>query len=666
MNKLKNSNSIYLLQHADNPIDWYPWGEEALLKAKSEDKPIFLSIGYAACHWCHVMEKETFVNQTVADFMNKYFVSIKVDREERPDLDKIYMDSVMALTGQGGWPLSVFLTPDGYPFYGGTYFPATPRYGMPSFLQLVSSIQENWVSNRTELIQQAETITNHINQNTSHFETETPLSPHITEKALQKIMSLVDWEFGGWGTSPKFPHPIVIDFLLRYANQTEVKKAIELTLNHMIQGGMYDLNRGGFHRYSTDRDWRVPHFEKMLYDNAQIPLSYLIAGIIFNNKNYLRVAENSLDFIKNELMDSSGLFWSSIDADSDGQEGKFYIWEKEKLTDEILAVSLSPSDFEIIPDNQLEGKTVLRFASPIPSEQIHDSTHPLFQKLRLIQNQRNRPITDDKILTDWNALTIRVFVYAASVLNRPDYKKIAIRAANQLIAKHIMKNRLRHSARNEHIGVSSFLSDYAILINALIDIFYLEINEKWFFLANELAKEMIEIFYDEGNFFDTPYDQPLIIRPKTIEDNVMPSGSSAAVMSLLRLNQISLNQEYLTIIEDSLNNNLGLILKYPLAAANWLKIIYDWNTPPQQLIVVLEDNKDFDQEKLKIFRKILPFPGQLIIGTRSVFEKINLDIFQNKNVLNNHATFYLCKNHTCSLPTNNEEKILTELGFKPD
>jgi uncharacterized protein YyaL (SSP411 family) len=481
---------------------------------------------------------------------------------------------------------------------------------------------------------------------------------------LEKILSLVDWEKGGWGSSPKFPHPIVIDFLLRYADRTEVKKAIELTLNHMIQGGMYDLIRGGFHRYSTDRDWRIPHFEKMLYDNAQLPLNYLIAGTIFNNKTYLNVAKNSLDFIKNELMDSSGLFWSSIDADSDGQEGKFYIWEKEKLTDEILSVALSLSDYEIIPDNQIEGKAVLRFASPIPSEQIHDLTHPLFQTLRHLQNQRNRPVTDDKILTDWNALTIRAFVYAASLLNRPDYKNIAIRAANQLITKHVMNNRLRHSVRNDRIGVSSFLSDYAILINALIDIFYLDMNPKWFLHANDLAKEMIDIFYDGVHFYDTPHDQSLIIRPKTVDDNVMPSGSSAAIMSLLRLNQISQNQEYVTIIEDSLNNNLGLILEYPLGAANWLQVIFDWNTPPQQLIIVLPENKDFDQEKLIKFRNLLPYPGQLIIGTQTVFEETNLDLFRNKEVLNNQTTFYLCKNHTCSLPTNDEENILAELGFK--
>ncbi len=356
MNKLKNSNSIYLLQHADNPIDWYPWSEEALFKAKTEDKPIFLSIGYAACHWCHVMEKETFVNQTVADFMNNHFVSIKVDREERPDLDKIYMDSVMALTGQGGWPLSVFLTPDGHPFYGGTYFPSSPRYGMPSFMQLVSSIQENWTSNRAALLQQAETITSHIQQNSSQFTTELPLTPQITDKALEKIISQVDWVHGGWGTSPKFPHPIVLDFLLLYEYKKEAKKAIVITLNRMIQGGMYDLVRSGFHRYSTDQMWRTPHFEKMLYDNAQLTINYLTAGVLFNDKNYLKVAENTLDFIKNELMDSSGLFWSSIDADSDGQEGNFYIWEKSRINRRYKPRWIICFRFSNLPGYSIRGK----------------------------------------------------------------------------------------------------------------------------------------------------------------------------------------------------------------------------------------------------------------------------------------------------------------------
>ncbi len=661
MNKLKNANSVYLLQHADNPIEWYPWGEEALLKAKTEDKPIFLSIGYAACHWCHVMEKESFVNQTVADFMNKHFISIKVDREERPDLDKIYMDSVIALTGQGGWPLSVFLTPDGYPFYGGTYFPSSPRYGMPSFLQLVNSIQKNWISNRTALLQQAETITNHIRQNRNQSTNENLPTEQITNKALKNIINHVDWEFGGWGSSPKFPHPIVIDFLLLHWKQAQAKKTIEVTLNHMIQGGMYDLVRGGFHRYSTDKMWRTPHFEKMLYDNAQLPINYLIAGVLFNNKNYLQVAENTLDFIKNELMDTSGLFWSSIDADSDGQEGKFYIWDEEQLEDEISIAGLSVTDFEIIPDNQLEGQSVLRFGSQNPGQQIHDLNHPFYNSLREKQNQRNRPITDDKILTDWNALTIRAFIYGSFHLDRPDYKKIAINATDQLLTKFIVNNRLRHSARLENIGDSSFLSDYANLINTLVDIFYLDPNKKWFLAAKDLAEIMITLFYDGSVFYDTPQDKSLIIRPKTVEDNVMPSGNSSALMALIKLNFVDYNPKFNDIIKTSFTNNLEFINQYPLAAANWLQAIFHWNSPPPQLIVTLPENIYLETHILQTLKTVLPYPGQLLIGKKSIFDELDLDLFRGKDSINGQATFYLCRNHNCSLPTNSIDEILSAL-----
>ncbi len=663
MNKLKNENSIYLLQHADNPLDWFPWGEEALSKAKSEDKPIFLSIGYAACHWCHVMEKETFMDPTAAEFMNRYFISIKVDREERPDLDKIYMDAVMALTGQGGWPLSVFLTPDGYPFYGGTYFPPTPRYGMPSFMQLVSSINEAWRANRDALLQQAETVTSHIRENIKNKTPQTPLSEQIIQTTVAQITNQVDAVHGGWGTSPKFPHPIVLDYLLLNPEDPQTKKAITLTLNAMIQGGMYDVVRGGFHRYSTDNVWRLPHFEKMLYDNAQLPLNYLTAGVLFDNPTYLCVAENTLDFIKNELMDSSGLFWASIDADSDGQEGKYYIWDKEELVKELVSAGLSTDQFELLPNQQIEGQTVVRFSSPNPTQQIHDLNHPLFKKLRSLQAQRNRPITDDKILTDWNALAIRAFAYGAWILNRPDYKAIATRAADQLLANLVVDTQLRHSARQKNVGQSSFLSDYANFINALIDLFYLEKDKNRYAQAAVLTDKMIELFYSEGVFYDTPLSQPLIMRPKTLEDNVMPSGTSAALLALLKLNLIHNHPGYLEIIETSLTANLDFISHYSLAASNWLQVLQHWFTPPAQLIVVLPHAQASEIKEIKTLKTALPYLGQLLMAEKDVFEQLNLPLFQGKQVLKEQPTFYLCRNHTCSQPTNSLNDLIAKLGI---
>jgi uncharacterized protein YyaL (SSP411 family) len=429
----------------------------------------------------------------------------------------------------------------------------------------------------------------------------------------------------------------------------------------MMQGGMYDLTRGGFHRYSTDQEWRIPHFEKMLYDNAQLPKNYLMAGLLYRNPTYVAVAENTLDFLTNELQDLSGLFWSSIDADSEGKEGNYYIWDKELLDRNINQAGLELKDFERIPDNQLEGKCVVRFNSPNSDHQIHEINHPFFTHLRSIQADRPRPITDDKILTDWNALTIQAFIYAAWMLDRSDYKKIAIQAADQLLAKHFVNHRLRHSSRMGSVGKQSFLSDYAHFINALVDLFYVDKDKRWFLNARDLADDMIRLFYSSNVFFDTPPDEALIVRPRTLEDNVMPSGGSAALQALIKINLLHQNAEYAAIIETTLTRNLAFMSQYPLAAPNWLLALYDWTTPPQQLIVVQPENDQIKSEILKTLKSGLPRLGQLIIGTQHEFDRMQLDLFGDKNCLNHQTTFYLCRNHTCSLPTNSLEQILSTL-----
>jgi uncharacterized protein YyaL (SSP411 family) len=662
MNKLKNEISPYLLQHANNPVNWYPWSKDAFAKAADENKPVFLSIGYSACHWCHVMERESFSNQKLADILNLYYVSIKVDREERPDIDKIYMDAVLAMTGAGGWPLNVFLTPDGMPFYGGTYFPPVRKYGMPSFAELLIAIHQSWENKNQELRQIGFSIKANLDEK-SKQETESEKSfQSIIHSSFYWLTENINKGHGGWGTKPKFPHSLSIDFILKHNLLSRQINApdIENTLNFMVAGGFYDLLRGGFHRYSTDEFWLVPHFEKMLYDNALLAQTYLFAAQFFRNSNFETIVHQVLKFVSRELQHELGGFYSSLDADSEDEEGLFYIWEYEELQNNIA----NPKDWEIFtglldvqPNGNFNSKIILRKNNTQTDLSLTDIKQ-VFATFRTIQDRKQRPSTDDKVLTDWNSLMLSAFSKAAFYFENETYKIIAGNTL-QFIQEHLYKNgTLIHSWRNGNHKNEVFLSDYAFLINAILDYFLVDPTKKWLDFCQELTSQMLSNFYLEGNFYDTASNQhELMIRPKTIEDNVIPSGISSAVQALGRISFFYANEYYTEIALEIIKKYSNQISSYPLAFSNWLSVMEDF-IHPSDYIVFIKTNTQ--QPSLDIQKTLIhdfsPYYLKIFLSEDNELLTL-LPILQGKKAINGVSTVYICKNTTCSEPITSISKL---------
>ncbi|WP_299026100.1 thioredoxin domain-containing protein [uncultured Thermanaerothrix sp.] len=606
MNRLQYSASPYLLQHANNPVDWYPWGEEAITKARREDKPIFLSIGYAACHWCHVMAHESFEDEQVAAFLNAHFVPIKVDREEHPDVDALYMNAVIAMTGQGGWPLSVFLTPSLEPFFGGTYFPPVPRHGLPSFLQVLQAVHYTWVSDRQSLQNLAGKVFKHLHQ--SH--TWQPISQAISYEtvltaALNELERTYDWQHGGWGRAPKFPQPLAIEFLLTQASRghAHAQNLAFHALHAMASGGIFDLVGGGFHRYSTDADWCIPHFEKMLYDNAQLATVYLQAYLLSKDETFRYIARRTLDFVLNELTHPAGGFYASLDADSEGEEGKFYTWSIEELKT-LLGEVATWQDFSqtYCLDERVahEGKLVLKVKSTWPElaqkqdrelaeclRHAVDLLHPL-----LLQRQRRvRPATDKKIIVTWNALTIRALALAGRHLGHLHYLKAAQNAANFILENLYWDHRLYRSWHEGVLGPLARLEDYASLILALLELYQTDFDNAWFVWASQLAHEMLDRFRDSaGGFFDSPQDDnSLPIRPKEIQDSATPSGNALAAHALLTLAYLDEHGEWEAMTHNLLTWIASACQRYPLGFASFLRCMDLALGPIQQLVFLWRD-----------------------------------------------------------------------------
>jgi uncharacterized protein YyaL (SSP411 family) len=550
-NELVNSSSPYLLQHADNPVEWFPWGEAALEKSIEEDKPIFLSIGYAACHWCHVMAHESFEDPETAEIMNKFFVNIKVDREERPDVDNIYMDAVVALTGQGGWPMSVFLTPEQQPFYGGTYFPPVSRYNMPAFRDVLLSVAKTWREDRDRLLEAGGQISDYIKKNQLIPNQATQLEAKYLDQAADTLVKNYDWKYGGWGAAPKFPQPMAIEFLLRRASRgdSESLQIATHALHSMAKGGMYDLIGGGFARYSTDNDWLVPHFEKMLYDNALLARAYLHAYLITGEPAFRRVCEETLDFVMREMTDPAGGFYSSLDADSEGEEGKFYVWTE----DEVRSADIDASETDFIlaaygfsPEGNFEGKTVPRRDLDdvqlaenfnLQVEEIPDLLKRINGSLLEVRGKRIRPGTDDKVLVAWNGWMCLAFSEAGRYLGISRYGDMATRNLNFLLSNMLENGRLYRSWRSGHASHNAYLDDYASLILALIGHYNSDPDLRWFQNAVELTETMIEQYHSsDGIFYDTPENhEQLLVRPRDLQDNATPSGNSLAAYALLQI-----------------------------------------------------------------------------------------------------------------------------------
>jgi len=601
-NHLANETSPYLLQHADNPVDWYPWGEEALMKAKAEDKPIFLSIGYSACHWCHVMAHESFEDEKVAAILNEHFVSIKVDREERPDLDRIYMSAVQAMTGRGGWPMSVFLTPDGQPFYGGTYFPPEPRYGMLSFTGVLHAVLDAWQNQREELVEGGERLVaamqaqNSVREGREHED----LKRDTLKSAFENLLLSVDSVHGGWGGGPKFPQPMALEFLLRYHYGTSESQALEMviqTLDAMARGGMYDQIGGGFHRYSVDDHWLVPHFEKMLYDNAQLARVYLHAWQVTGDPFYRAIVEETLDYVVREMMNPEGGFYSTQDADSEGEEGRFFVWSPDEIRD-LLGKESSEfmAAYGVTEAGNFEGRSILEFVGDVAQRPaLLEKREALFTA----REQRVHPSRDEKVLTAWNGLMLATFAEAARVLTQGDgsneraelYRGVAERNADFLLRQLRREDgRLYRSWKDGEAKVNGYLSDYTHLIDGLLELYQITFEPRWYLAANELAEAMIEHFSaPDGGFFDTSDDhEALIIRPRELQDNAVPSGNGMATFVLSRLAGLSGEPRYGDLAWDNLVGVQSLLEQYPLGFGQWLIALDYVLSHPLEIAIVGE------------------------------------------------------------------------------
>jgi uncharacterized protein YyaL (SSP411 family) len=741
-NRLANETSPYLLQHADNPVDWYPWGPEALARASQDQKPIFLSIGYAACHWCHVMEHESFEDEQTARYLNDHFVPIKVDREERPDLDAIYMEAVQAMTGRGGWPMSVFLTPDGKPFYGGTYFPNSPRYGMPSFRNVLEGVAEVWSERRAEAedsgnrvaaaiaaeqlgrgAPSASTLTpaapsgTPVGQGTAPPD-EQPLDPSILDAAGARVADTFDWANGSWGGAPKFPQSMTLEFLLRRvvgpddararlpaagsvgatSNEDPARerllRMVTKTLDAMADGGIRDQLGGGFHRYATDEVWLVPHFEKMLYDNAQLARAYLHAWQLTGESRYRDVAESTIDYVAGEMTVPDGGFTASQDADSEGEEGRFYVWRLAEI-DEVLGddAPLLAAAYDVRTIGNWEGKTILRrvrndaelealFDSP-DSAPVADSSAPRSKSVserlararrRLFEarEKRVRPARDDKALASWNGLMLAAVAEAARALDRADYREVAERNATFLLEYlRAPDGRLRRSWKDGRATLNGYLEDYANVAEGLLALYETTFEPRWFVAARELMDVVLEHFADpEGGFFDTSDDhEALVARPKGVQDNAVPSGGAMAVTVLLRLAAFTGEGKYRDAAEAALRTVEPYLGRYPTGFAQWLSAL-DFALAPVREIAIAGDPRAADTQPLLAAVRAGYRPHQVVavgVPARTVDAAEPAEaaeavpLLADRPLVASRPTAYVCRGFACDVPVTDAAALAAQL-----
>jgi uncharacterized protein YyaL (SSP411 family) len=678
-NHLISETSPYLLQHAHNPVDWYPWGDEALTKAKIEDKPILLSIGYSACHWCHRLREESFEDPAIAAIMNQYFINIKVDREERPDIDSIYMNAVVLLNnGQGGWPLTAFLTPEGKPFYGGTYFPPTPRYGMPSFRQLLDGVANFWHNRRDEVEKSVAEISQHLQQNSlvqnlgqGQFEDT------LFEHALSGLLRRFDQDKGGFGQAPKFPPSMTIEFLLRMYLQQGDDDALymaEHTLKMMAYGGMYDQLGGGFARYSTDNDWLVPHFEKMLYDNALLARVYLHAWQVTGKPLYRRIVEETLDFVVAELRDESGGFYSSYDADSEGEEGRFYVWsavEIEQLLNE--DADLFMVYYDVTEGGNWEGHNILNMKRD-PEEVAAELDLDVVEMEEILAAARARvydlraervwPGLDDKVLTAWNGLMLAAFAEAGRILKREDYTEIAEQNAAFLYETMRGKNGrlLRTWKADGNAKYNAYLEDYAYLADGLLALYQNTFAEKWFIWARELAEMMLTHFTDEqnGGFYDTSDDhEDLFQRPKDIQDNATPSANAMAAQVLLKLSLYTGDGRTWDIAEQMTASMSEWLVRAPTGFSHWLCAAAFIMGEPQEIAIAGIPGAADTQALLEVVNSEYRPNVVVAVGT----DGEHVELLRERPLRHNQATAYVCRRFICQQPVTEPEALRQQLGL---
>ncbi len=673
-NRLIHETSPYLLQHAHNPVDWYPWGEEALSRARAEDKPIFLSIGYSACHWCHVMERESFEDPETAALMNQLFVNIKVDREERPDLDAIYMEAVQAMTGQGGWPMSVFLTPDGKPFYGGTYYPPEPRYGMPSFRQVLQAVAEAYRNRREQVEGQAQRLTDML-QRTARLESaDQDLSTQILDEAVEQLYQYFDNEHGGFGHQPKFPQPMTLDFAMtqyRRRNDLDALYMAELTLEQMALGGIYDQLGGGFHRYSVDAVWLVPHFEKMLYDNAQLLRTYLDAWRITQRPLYRRVMDETIDYVLREMKAPDGGFYSTQDADSEGEEGKFFVWSRAEfdaaLADPQQAAVLA-AYYGVTERGNFEGKNILHVARTLEElaqelglsqEQVAALIADGRQKLFAAREKRVRPGRDEKILTEWNGLMIHALAECGAVLGRQDALTAAVEAAEFILGQMSQPDgRLYRSYKDGQARFNAYLEDYASLIRGLLALYEATFDLRWLGEASRLTRLMFAQFHDaqRGGFYQTGIDhEALVVRRKDFIDNAVPSGNSLAADALVRLSRLVGNEEYRREAVRVVLLMKEAMAQQPTGFGRLLCVLDSLLAPSQEVAIVGALEDPATQALLQeVRRRYLP---HTVVAHKEPDTDSMLPVFQGRGLVDGRPAAYVCENYACRLPVTTPQEL---------
>jgi uncharacterized protein YyaL (SSP411 family) len=677
-NRLARESSPYLLQHRHNPVDWYPWSPEAFERARAEDKPLLLSVGYSACHWCHVMERESFENEEIAALMNRLFVNIKVDREERPDVDQIYMQAVQSMTGHGGWPMTVFLTPEGVPFYGGTYFPPEDRHGMPAFPRLIQGVAEAYRARRGEVVEAGKQLLEQMKQSERLRGSATILTDDILFSAYQGLSGEFDAREGGMGRAPKFPQPMNWELLLRVWKRTGNAQALDmvrLTLTKMARGGMYDQLGGGFHRYSVDGQWLVPHFEKMLYDNGQLASLYLHGWLATGDVEYRRICEETLDYLQREMTHPSGGFFSAQDADSEGVEGKFFVWTPEEITAALPDAEMARAAlvyWGADDEPNFEGHSIL-FVPRDPAraaEELGVSVERLAgliadarRRLYALRERRIHPGLDDKVLAAWNGLALAAFAESGRALGRPDYIAAAVRNAEFITTQMKDGERLLRSWKDGPSRIKGYLEDYAMVGAGLLALYEATFDRRWLDESRRLAQQAIELFWDKGEekFFDTGADQEaLVVRPRNLFDNAVPSGTSVAIDWLLKLAVLFGEERYEALALKALRPMADLMTRYPSGFGRYLSALDFHLGPVDEVALVWPDGSGPGPLAETAFGRYMP--NRVVVGAPAGSPAgTGLPLLGDRPAISGRPTAYVCRRYVCQLPVTDPAGLVSQL-----
>ncbi len=675
-NRLSRETSPYLLQHAENPVDWYPWGEEALARARAEDKPLLLSIGYSACHWCHVMEHESFENDDIAQIMNELFVNVKVDREERPDLDSIYMSAVQALTGHGGWPMTVFLTPEGVPFYGGTYFPPDDRGHLPGFPRVLQSVAEAYRTRRAEVERSAEQLRQML-QRQIVPQGNTPLTPGMLDQAVRALLPQFDPHEGGLGGAPKFPQPMALEFLMRAAarGNRQALTPVEMTLDKMAQGGIYDQLGGGFHRYSVDAVWLVPHFEKMLYDNALLARAYLQAFLLTGQPLYRRVVEETLEYVSRQMTHPAGGFFSTQDADSEGEEGKFFLWTPGELRS-LLGdedARLFGAYYDVTEHGNFEHRNILRVLQSteaaaqvlgVTEERLLAAIERGRRELFEAREKRVKPGRDEKVIAAWNGLMLRSFAEAAVGLERGDLRDVAVANARFVMAELWQDGRMLRTWKDGRAKLNGYLEDYACTVDGLLALYEATFDARWVRDAMNIADVLLDQFADgeRGGFYDTGRDhEQLVSRPKDLFDNATPSGSSVAADALQRLALLTGEDRYRRAAEGVLDLLGAVAAQHPSAFGRLLCALDFYLGAPREIAIVGEPGGADTRALLRtVFDRFIP--NRVVASAPPNETPAGIPLLENRPTVDGAATAYVCRNYVCQTPVTTPADLAAQLG----